>query len=55
MPRIHKDYKPLNLKIDRSVADVLEIFIQKTGLSKTATVERALKEYIHRYEKTGRI
>lgn len=50
-----KDYKNLNCKIDRSVSDRLEKFISETRLSKTATVEKALAEYIDKYEKTGKI
>ena len=50
-----KEYKNLNCKIDKSVSDKLEKFIADTKLSKTATVERALEEYINKYNKTGKI
>ncbi len=53
MPR--KKYKNLNCKIDIAVSDELEKFIADTKLSKTATVEKALEEYIHKYNRTGRI
>ena len=53
MPR--KAYKNLNCKIDKSVSDKLEKFIADTKLSKTATVEKALEEYINKYNKTGKI
>lgn len=53
MPR--KEYKNLNCKIDKSVSDKLEKFITDTKLSKTATVEKALDEYINKYNKTGKI
>ena len=33
----------------------LEKFIADTKLSKTATVEKALEEYINKYNKTGKI
>ena len=39
----NKAYKNLNCKIDKSVSDKLEKFIADTKLSKTATVEKALK------------
>lgn len=42
-------------KIDKSVSDKLEKFIADTKLSKTATVEKALEEYINKYNKTGKI
>lgn len=51
----NKVYKNLNCKIDKSVSDKLEQFIAETKLSKTATVERALEEYIEKYNQTGRI
>ena len=50
----NKAYKNLNCKIDKSVSDKLEKFIADTKLSKTATVEKALEEYINKYYKTGK-
>lgn len=50
-----KEYKNLNCKIDKSASDKLEKFIADTKLSKTATVEKALEEYINKYNKTGKI
>ena len=55
MTRSPKAFKNLNCKIDKEISDLLEQFISKTRMSKTATVEQALKEYIERYNKTGRI
>ena len=43
------------VKVDKEVSDLLEKFIADTGLSKTATVEKALKMYIEHYKKTGKI
>lgn len=51
----NKAYKNLNCKIGKSVSDKLEKFISDTRLSKTATVEKALEEYIDKYNKTGKI
>lgn len=51
----NKVYKNLNCKIDKAVSDKLEQFIAETKLSKTATVERALEEYIEKYNQTGKI
>lgn len=55
MARASKEYKNLNCKIDKSISDKLEKFIADTKLSKTATVEKALEEYINKYNKTGKI
>ena len=55
MARASKEYKNLNCKVDKEVSDKLENFIEDTGLSKTATVEKALKMYIEHYKKTGKI
>lgn len=55
MPQIKKDYKMLNCKLERPVADRLDNFVKQTGLSKTVTVEKALEAYIDKYEKTGKI
>lgn len=55
MARKTKDYKNLNCKIEKTVSDLLEQFVESTGLSKTATVENALKMYIKNYNKTGKI
>jgi len=55
MIRKIKEYKNLNCKIDKKVSDMLEKFVEKTKLSKTATVERALVEFIEKYNKTGKL
>lgn len=51
----NKAYKNLNRKIDKSVLDKPEKFIVDTKFSKTATIEKALEEYINKYNKTGKI
>lgn len=55
MARQAKDFKNLNCKVNKEVSGLLEKFIADTGLSKTATVEKALKMYIEHYKKTGKI
>ena len=45
MARPKKDGTYLNCKIETSVAKDLDKYCQETGLSKTVTVEKALKEY----------
>ena len=53
--RTEKQYKNLNCKIYRETHERLDKFVKDTSLSKTATVERALKMYIEHYNKTGKI
>ena len=55
MPQHKKDFIPLNCKLDKEIAEELEKFTKETGLSKTATVEKALKNYLGEFEKTGKI
>ena len=55
MPQHKKDYKLLNCKIEKAISDELEKFTANTGLSKTATVEKALKMYLAQFNKTGKI
>lgn len=55
MPQHKKDFIPLNCKLDKEIAEDLDKFIKETGLSKTTTVEKALKKYIDEYNKTGKI
>jgi len=55
MPRLTKEHKVLNCKIDKEVSNMLEIFSEQTGISKTAAVEKALKKYIGDYNKTGKL
>lgn len=55
MARQTKESKSLNCKIEKETFEMLEKFIQETKMSKTATVERALIEYIQKFKKTGKI
>ena len=41
--------------IDKEVSDKLEKFIEDIKMPKTATVERALTEFIEKYNKTSKI
>lgn len=55
MNRQRKNSVPLSFKLDKDIADMLQNFVGKTGMSKTATVERALREFIEKYNRTGKI
>lgn len=48
-------YDVLNCRLDKDVSDKLVSMAVDTGLSKTRIVNRALKEYIEKYNKTGKI
>ena len=53
--RESKDYKVLNCKLEKNVADKLEEVCQKTSLSKTAVTERSIQMYYEHYKKTGKV
>lgn len=55
MDKQKKEYDTINCKIERSVSKMLKEFVEETGLSKTVTVEKALKYYIQKYKSTGKI
>lgn len=55
MPQHKKNYTLLNCKLEKTIADKLQCFVEETGLSKTAAVEKALKQYIEKYETSGQI
>lgn len=44
MPRPRKDNKPLNIRLDAQLYDVLEEYAEVKGQTKTMAVERCLKE-----------
>lgn len=50
MPKPRKDWKALNIKIQRSVYNELEKYCEETGLSKTVAVERILSKAFKEYE-----
>jgi predicted transcriptional regulator len=55
MGREKKNYESLNCKLDKEIAEMLSRFCEETGLSKTVTVERAVKMYVERYNQTKQI
>lgn len=50
MAKQNKDWKALNIKLDRTVYEQLEKYCEETGLSKTVTVERILNKAFKEYE-----
>ena len=50
-----KDSKLLHCKIESDIADALSEFCAETRMSKTATVERAVQQYLAKYKETGKI
>ena len=51
MPREKKDAKILNIKLEKSVSDQLELFCDETGVSKTVATEKILSQYFEEYFK----
>lgn len=51
MPRLKKESKVLNIKLEKSISDKLERFCEETGLAKTVAVERFLDKCLDEYFK----
>lgn len=51
MAKQNKDWKALNIKLDRTIYEQLEKYCEETGLSKTVAVERILNKAFKEYEK----
>ena len=49
MPRPKKDSVALNLKIDKTVNDLLVRYCEEAGQTKTMAIERILKEKLDAY------
>lgn len=50
MPRKKKDSRNLNLMIKRTDMELLENFCERTGLTKTAAIEKAIEFYVRNTE-----
>lgn len=44
MVKQNKDWKALNIKLDKTIYEQLEKYCEETGLSKTVAVERILSK-----------
>ena len=49
MPQIKKEAKVMNMKLEKSVHDKLQLFCNETGLSKTAATEKILDKFLTEY------
>lgn len=49
MAKQNKDWKALNIKLDRTVYEQLEKYCEETGLSKTVAVERILSKAFEKH------
>ena len=49
MPRVKKDAKMLNMKLDRKIHEQLERFCDETGMSKTAATEKIMEQFLKEY------
>ena len=52
MPRQRKENQPISIRMDRELYDKLVRFCGKSGQPKTTAIERAVAEYIDKYEET---
>lgn len=51
MPRCKKDYKNLNIKLDREISEQFEIYCEELGQTKTTAIERILSKHLEDYER----
>lgn len=49
MPQPKKDAVIVHMKMDRTIHDKLDRYCAKTGLSRTAAIEKILKEHLAKY------
>lgn len=50
MPRCKKDYKNLNIKLDREISERFEKYCNKLGQTKTTAIERILQKHLDEFE-----
>lgn len=50
MPRSKKDYKNLNIKLDRKISEKFENYCDELGQTKTTALERILSKHLDDYE-----
>ncbi len=49
MPRCKKDYKNLNIKLQKEISDQFEEYCAKLGQTKTTALERILQKHLEEY------
>ncbi len=49
MARPKKNYKPLNIKMNKEIYDLLDDYCEEKGQTKTMAVERILKKFFNDY------
>ncbi|MCQ2502808.1 MAG: hypothetical protein MJ084_03490 [Saccharofermentans sp.] len=49
MAQIKKDARIVNMKLEKTVYDKLDLFCEETGLSKTVATEKILDKYLTEY------
>ncbi len=53
MARNKKDSKPVNVYLEKTIFDELNVVCDKTGISKTSIIEKALSEYFLKLKTDG--
>ena len=54
MPRAKKDGKFVNVYMEKSIADAADRYSEKTGVSKTKVIEKALEEYLEKQKENNK-
>lgn len=49
MPRCKKDYKNLNIKLQREISEQFEEYCDKMGQTKTTAIERILQKHLEEF------
>ena len=50
MPRQKKDSQPFSIRMDKTIYEKLVQFCDESGQPKTIAIERAVEEYINKYD-----
>lgn len=50
MPRSKKDYKNLNIKLERKISEQFEKYCDELGQTKTTAIERILTKHLKDYQ-----
>lgn len=52
--RQKKDSVNFSCKLDKNIAEKVDIMVERTGLTKTSVIEQAVKAYYKEFEKSKR-
>lgn len=55
MARPKKDSRPVTIRMEHGIFDRMENFCERSGQPKTVAIERALAEYIDKYDQERKL